>query len=508
MTQKLEDRNKDFETETITKLAQELISISKIKKEKYPFRKEYLGKLIGKWKATSGKYIVDLEDLPSNCIVKFNDEGKNILKNLLNFVKEKYGLDRVNRKYGINFYLVRDSISRREGGLTVGAIRKYLKFSLDNKLTIFDIDVLKRNIIEIKTSTKSKAIKVNGLPIDLRDEKWAPIFGIILDSYLKKFKFVAEDREFADYVKSAFSDVGIDPYFKEERGNLIGIKGHSVISHIINIAGIETNKKQLMANNCLPLWMFSCSGKYHAILLSKFLDTEGYVPKGRAGIRIAQASFIDLTKDEKEFVLSNCKNTIIKPSNKESKVIIFTKLNDGLKEKALSNPSLILLSTQLLLRMYGINSKIYPVNIYISSNGKAAVSWHLAIIGFSEIRKFYELCSNYISIKYKKDNIQKILEKQKAKCLPMGLRILNFLVHAYHIEKDKGYFTSKDLMNLIKRNVKSVNNDIGHIAAKNLIKTISIEDHLKFWVLTEKGRNHLKDHLGLDKQTWNNLIAT
>ena len=139
------------------------------------------------------------------------------------------------------------------------------------------------------------------------------------------------------------------------------------------------------------------------------MDTEGFVSRGRGGIRIAQASLIELTKEEKEFVLMNSKTRIIKPSNKESKVIVFSKLNKNFREKVLSNPSLILLSIQLLLRKYGINSKMYPLCVYISSNGIASISWHLAILGFDETNKFYDLCGNYISINYKRNNIKEIL---------------------------------------------------------------------------------------------------
>src|SRR3989344_3443430 len=285
----------------IRKLAKELIEISRIKKEKFPFKEECMDKLIKKMKMNPGKFLIDLEDLPLYFIVKFNNKGNNILRDLLNFIKKKYGLDRINRRYGVNFYLINDSINKREGGLEISTIRKYIKFLSNQKLNIIDINKIKKSIIEIKANIKSKAIRIKGLPIDLRDEKWAPIFGIILDTHLKKFKFVAEDEKFAEDVRYALKNIGIDPYFKKQ-GNLIKIKGNSIIGHIINIAGIEVNKKQLIANNYLPSWMLLCSKKYHAILLSKFLDTEGYVPKGGAGIRIAQASFIDLTKDEKDFV--------------------------------------------------------------------------------------------------------------------------------------------------------------------------------------------------------------
>ncbi len=328
-------KNKNKEIEYIRELAKELIEISGIKKEKYPFREECIDKLTKKMKINPGKFLIYLEDLPDYCTWKFNEKGKNILNKLLSFVKDNYGLDRINRKYGINFYLINDSVNKRNIGLQVRTIKKYIKFLAEQELNILNIGELNKSVTQIKSNISSKAIQINGLPIDLRNEKWAPIFGIILDSYLKKrFIFVAEDRKFAEYMISSFRKVGIEPYFKNQ-GNLVKIDGYSIISHILRIGGIKTNTKQLIANNHLPPWMFLCSKKYHAILLSKFLDTEGYVPKGNKGIRIAQASFVELTKDERDFVLSNGETKIIKPNNKKFKTVVFSKLDENLKKKSI-----------------------------------------------------------------------------------------------------------------------------------------------------------------------------
>src|SRR3989344_3607916 len=86
-----------YSNQLVRKLANELLEISKIKKGSYPFRGEYLDKLINKMEMNSGKYLIDLEDLPDNFILRFNDRGNNILKNIFSHIKSNYGLDRVNR---------------------------------------------------------------------------------------------------------------------------------------------------------------------------------------------------------------------------------------------------------------------------------------------------------------------------------------------------------------------------------------------------------------------------
>jgi len=268
-----------YSNQLVRKLAKELIEISRIKNEAYPFREEYLNKLINKMELNSGKYLIGFGDLPDNFILRFNDEGKNIFKNIFSYIKSNYGIDRVNRRWHTNFYLINEMINEHHG-LRVQTFKKYIRFLSKQKINQFSISEAEKNIIGLKTDIKSKCISINGLPIDLRDEKWALIFGIIPDSNLKEFTFVAEDKEFANAVIYALIEAGIDPYVKNQ-DNLVKIKGHSIIGCILNIGGAQRNERQLIANNCLPFWIFSCSKKYHAILLSKFLDTEGHVSKSR-----------------------------------------------------------------------------------------------------------------------------------------------------------------------------------------------------------------------------------
>jgi len=189
----------------------------------------------------------------------------------------------------------------------------------------------------------------------------------------------------------------------------------------------------------------------------------------------------------------NSVTKIIKPSNKKSKVMLFSKLNNDLKEKVLCNPSLILLSIQLLLRKYRINSSIYPLCVYISSNGIASISWHLAIFGFDNIKKFYELCGDYISIKYKKDNLKDILIKQKLKCLPMGLRIPYYLANALEVQNKKGYFTVGDIINISNKKRKTVYDTIGYLAQLNLISVTNKNRRVKSWNITQEGMKKLEE---------------
>jgi hypothetical protein len=473
----------------LRKLGKELIQKTTAK-ERYPFREEYLLNMIEKLKLYKGKSLISFDDFPSHLILKFNHKGKLILKKAMLYVKQKYGLDATHRKHKVNFYLIKGYLDKKQNSLTIGTLTKYFDFFAKEKREYFSKEKIESSVIEVKPSIKAKALRVNGLPIDLREDKWASIFGIIPDTHLKQFVFVAEDIGFARDIISAFEKIGIKPHF-QSKGKLTKIRGNTVLGHIVNTAGIKSKERQLMANNPLPAWIFSCSKKYHGILLSKFLDTEGYVPKTNAGIRITQSSSIDLTNEEKKFILSSCKIRVISSSRKESKIVIFSKLTDNLKEKVLQNPSFFLISIQLLLMKYKIKSIVYPVCVYISSNGRASISWHLTIMGFENMKKFYDLCGEYISVGYKKQNLKAILSKQKQEHLPKNMSIHYYLDLSSKIENKKGYFTTIDLAGKTSKKRKTIINLVGSLAKQNLVEKIGKKGDNHKWRISNKGREML-----------------
>ncbi len=352
---------------------------------------------------------------------------------------------------------------------------------------------MEEKVIAINPGRRSKSLKVDGFPLDLSNEKWASIIGIILDSRLRKeFVFCSTDKNLAEYVKNSFEKVGLRPYFKSDDEKYL-VKGHSVVKDLLFLCGINTREKQISSNICLPAWIFDTNREYQAIILAKFLDTEGYVCEKKGTVCIAQCNRIILDDSEKYSVLSSSRSTIIKPSNVESKMIFFGKIDANIQEKILENVPLILVSTQLLLRNQGINSHLYPLRLTIDSKGNVSALWNLKIQTNNDLVKFYKLCEPYITIKYKLARLISIKDK-KTNLLPRQLKKVFYLKHAQILEQRTGFFTVSEMIAFTNRAAKSVYNEIGALEQKGYFYSIFKNGHIKHRKLTLLGKQYLDEN--------------
>lgn len=500
----IEEVSIDKTVQIAKKLANELIEISRIKKQKHPFKKEYLNKLIKRWKTNPGKHIIHLLDLPDYFTIKFSDNGKKEIKRIYDYFRI-FGLSRLSRKYKINLYLIHELlITKRSSYLSVKSIKKLVHLISKFNPDFFEINKFEKEIIEIRPGKRAKSLKLeNGLPIKLNDNKWASIFGIIFDSYLKKFNFATIDRMFIKEINQNLNQIGVCSFIINEK-SIYKTGGQSIIGNLISLAGVSIDKNQLSSDNSLPKWVFSCtSEKFQKILLSKIIDTEGCAPDKRGMVRIAQSIKLDLSFDELNLVLSKSKKYMIKPSEVVSHITSFSKLPKESQDKFLSNPPLILISTQLLLRKYKINSQLYPLDVSFSVKGMPAARWHLIIQGYTSIGKLYELCNKFLTMK--KEKFESYLSDRKRICLSKGLRISHYLINALKIQNNQGYFTTKDLIKMTKKNKKTVHNTVGYLARLNLIKTTDKGDNIKLWKITGKGMEHL-ENVCQNKEDWDYLF--
>ncbi|MEK6835198.1 MAG: hypothetical protein AABX61_02975 [Nanoarchaeota archaeon] len=493
--------------EEIKKLGNELIKFSKITQKKYPFREEYLDKLIERLNTSNEKYIIHLFDLPNTFLIRFNEEGINILKEIYLFLKSRYKISGLYRKYKVNFYLIHYMlISKSQNSLSIKTLKSYIKFFEQNNLAILNINKLEKTVISIGPMGESHLMHVNGLPIDLRKEEWAYLFGVLLESWIKRFKFVAKDKLFAEEINKNLEKVGVKPYFKFKE--LFHVYGHSVIGNIISIAGLNVNKSQIIANNTIPFWIITKTNKkYHSILLSKILDTEGNSYSKRHNITITQSSHLPLKEDELNFILNKSKKTIIKASGATSYTISLSELSESIRKKVVLNPPLVLISIQILLRKYKINSSIYPSVVYISENNLASINWHLNIQGFFDIKRFYDLCKDFITISYKKKNIEENLSKSKETHMSMNLRSLYYLINAFEIENNKLYFTSEDLFKITKKSKNEINHAIWDLHNLRFIKQIGKESRFRKLVISEDGKSYLINKNINNKEEFSNIFG-
>ena len=138
-----------------------MIHISNIKKGKYPFKKEYLNKLLARYKENRGLHKVHFVDLPQDCILEFNKEGHAILNQIFTKVKLNYGLDAIHRKHNVNFYSLQDFLNNKQIGLSVKKIISFKRFLEKVQLDILNLELLEKCVLAIKPPGRGNKLKID-----------------------------------------------------------------------------------------------------------------------------------------------------------------------------------------------------------------------------------------------------------------------------------------------------------------------------------------------------------
>ena len=136
---------KNTKSLNICELGDELLSISKLKGHKHPFRQNYMDQIFQKWNENPCVSKINLLDLPEYYRVTFDEEAKSFFEAILKRIKDAFGLDTVNRRYKINFYLIDDYLSGRVSSITVKSIKKFAGF-LNNRNIPF-LELLEEKVI-------------------------------------------------------------------------------------------------------------------------------------------------------------------------------------------------------------------------------------------------------------------------------------------------------------------------------------------------------------------------
>ncbi|MBU1623084.1 MAG: hypothetical protein KJ597_05925, partial [Nanoarchaeota archaeon] len=69
--------------------------------------------------------MICLFDLPNHYKINFNKKANPILIDILNNVRSYKGLDTINRRFNVNFYLLEDFLNGNSSSLTIGTIKKF-----------------------------------------------------------------------------------------------------------------------------------------------------------------------------------------------------------------------------------------------------------------------------------------------------------------------------------------------------------------------------------------------
>lgn len=470
----------------VEELAQKLIKISKIRNQKYHFKESYLYELFRIWEKNPGKCIIHLFDLPDHITVDLNNTGRSKLRQVYNKLRKK-GLDRLSRKYKTNLYKFHDYINNRTERPTIKTLKE-----LNNISSEININKLEKNITSIISGRRSNVLYLKqGFPIRLDTNEWAFIFGVIPDSHLKKFSFWSVNEKFVKQILDNLREIGLTNLnIKKENRKT---EDSQIISILLSLSGIDIHKNQLYCNNPFPIWFFNTRKEFQQIVLSKIIDTEGNFNKRM--IRIAQSNSINLSKEEIKDIIPKNKRYIIKQSNSLIHIQNFSQLSNELKSKVLSNPPLILITSQLLLIKNRIYSTLYPTRITIS-NSSTTSEWQLIIQGYGNLKRFYEISNEHLILKISK---LKDYLKNKQNHLPKNLSKAYYLLNALEIEKQKGHFHIKEVIESCKKKDKTVYNIFRILIVNNYIQKIGKKGRFNRFIISVKGREFLKDYPDFDE---------
>ncbi len=481
--------------EDIELLADVLVKISKIKHLKYPFLRIHFKKLVEKWNSTNSKFEIHVFDLPKYLIVNFDENGREMLCKLCTHLKDEYGLEKLKKIHETNVYKLYGFIRKLTDGISIKSLVELFDLlKLLGKEKMLNLENLEKHIIEIKTR-RCKSFKPNGcFPIHLNDEKWAPFFGLMLDSGIHKFQFYSIKKESHDEIRVCLKSLGCE--ITEYQNKTVA---NSMFSTIFSLAGLDISNPQQISNNPLPYWIFTkTSDKFKAILITKAFEAEGSFSKSSRDIRITQSTELKISNDQTINLKKLSKKEIIKNSFSIILKIGISKIPENIKDIIIENPPLILVSLQILLRKFKINSNVCPSFVYIKSNDKVATMWDLHING-KDIDKFRELCFPHMVLN-KFDNFRKRKEN-----ISPNTRMLYYLLLAKEAENKKGYFFIKDVISISHRKPKNIWNNLALLKRKGFVKTvekIGMSNKLK---ISKEGYEFLNQNIN-SMEEWNYLF--
>ena len=482
--------------DVVGNLSDLVMKASKIRKLKYPFLKVYLSSLVGKWRSSNSKYEVHMLDLQDFLIVDFNEHGKRLLQEMC-FYLEKCGLGKLKRRYCVNTYNLVDFLSGKSSGLSIKTLKGLKSMLVNLGHGAMKFDELEKHICGIRTRRSRYFTVRNGLPIRLCDDDWAHIFGLMLDSRIKMYYFFSKSERLRKECKSVLERIGCDVY---EHGGIVA--GNSVFSDILSLSGINIHAKQTHANNALPFWVYTkTSERFKKILVSRAFDAEGYANENAGQACIVQATKVDCNGIDTEKIKGFMKLDCIKPSGVEILHVKFGSLPDNLRNYAIRNPPLILVSFALVLRQLNINSELRPERAYIGSDEKLAIIWKLHMFG-QDMRKFKEIYSEFSALE-KFDSA----EKDRKNYLHRNTKDLYHLILAKTEEMKTGYFTIDSIIKLSDTNPKNIWNNIPMLKRKGLVENIGKVSGKNVWKITENGIMLLKDCQLDSIEEWNRLFV-
>jgi hypothetical protein len=346
-----------------TRLWSELKERHAARQWKYPPNDAVLEHLLSAWRANPGKALAHLFDLPYFVHVQLDADGIGILKDAWSKLVAKYQFRGAFRQH----HAVYSTTTGKHHTISIHALRK---LSAESSV---DLDT---HTTAIRAGANGKSLALR-FPMRIDSQPLGRLFGYYGDLIHQKVRHTTKDeavqKDFANTVTSALGDLKITV---NRRRPYTATYTTSFIQHLFTVGGVNTQIRQLLADNPGPLFLLESPIEVVRAYLGSLFESEGGVSYNEE--RDAAGS-VDLHQ-----------GVICNPSNGEQvprhpgKV---SYIQFGSPTDILDAPPRLLISAALLLLRFDISSRLYPASLYTNEYNEKVMRWKVMITG-SDIAQF------------------------------------------------------------------------------------------------------------------------
>jgi hypothetical protein len=216
------------------------------------------------------------------------------------------------------------------------------------------------------------------IPLRMDNRAFAGLFGYFGDLITRTATLVTKNQEVHDdFIKTLHSAIGAVKLSVKERGPYSLAYATTFIQHLFRVGGINTRTRQLEADNSAPLFLFAAPNSVIQSFLRSLFESEG-------GPDFSKKREMTISVDLHQAVLCVVGQERDKVPRHPGKVS-FRKLSN--QDRLLDTPSRLLISASLLLLRFGIESRLWPADLYMNDLGETVMRWRLMITG-SDIGRF------------------------------------------------------------------------------------------------------------------------
>jgi len=385
--------NKDWIGKTLKKvieLGKDLIRNTK--NHKYHFRRSWLYDLLEYYSQRPGKPLIHLEDLPDKVCISFTEEGKKEISRKLYKIIVNRNKRELMRIFGSGLFYY---LSGRTKSVSIAHLRKIIE-----RLELSFND-LEKYVVTLKPSSNSKIIKINKMPINMLSKDGAIILGSFPDIGVHRYVLSCKDVELIDEFRKASHNLlgNFKDHQPQLNNGMTRYYATNLLRDVCNTAGYDTDIKQVITNNPLPLWVFSSPAHFLSLCLRKMWDTDGTIGKKDKKLKFSQTVVTDFGLFTNSIKSSGERDTSFRDLHREIKIIL------------LDNPPRLIVTMQLALKMMGIESRIYPERAYITKDKICHCEWSLRITSYKNIQNFTKKVG--FGLGRKKRNLEILLKSYK-----------------------------------------------------------------------------------------------